>query len=104
LLYDARWAGSNPIFDRRFLDAVVKRNRLPKLEASTFRMIDISAMVEPIVAAGLMPKSGVDEIAKFFGIVPKERHTAMGDVETEIAIYRAICHFYIPSIVAALKE
>jgi DNA polymerase-3 subunit epsilon len=104
LVQGARWAGSNPSFDRRFLDAAAKRCNVNRLEPNTFRQIDISGMVEPLIRAGLIPRSGVDEIARFFGIVPKERHTATGDVETEIAIYRALMHFYIPSILAAIDS
>lgn len=61
-------------------------------------------MVKPLVAAGLMPRSGLDAICEFFGIGKKDRHTAMGGVELTIRAYRRILEFYAPSVVAELRR
>ncbi len=100
---DARWAGSNPGFDRRFLDAACKRADLRPLAPSTFRMIDVSAMVEPMPYAGLMPRSGLDEIRAFLGMpTPKNAHRAESDADDALEAYRRLVRFYAPSLARAL--
>ena len=103
LVTGAQWAGSNPSFDRKFLDALAKQTKEPKVEPCSHRMIDISAMVDPLIRVGLMPHSGVDALCKYFGLPPNGRHTAKGDVEMELALYKAIRTFYIPAVLTVFE-
>jgi len=100
LVDGARWAGSNPNFDRRFLDAGLERAEITMLKPCTHRMIDVSAMVEPLLHAGLMARSGIDGIREFLGIpTPPDAHRAESDAEAALDIYRRLVAFYAPAMV-----
>lgn len=101
LLNGARWAGSSPNFDREFLSWALGLDL--RLLLATHRTIDVSGMVEPLVAAGLMERSGLDAIVEFFGIDASRRHTAEGDAEIALEAYKRILEFFAAPIVERVR-
>lgn len=86
----ARWAGSNPSFDRQFVANANKKTGLEFPRLSTFRMIDTNAMVEPWIFHGIIPNAGLDELIKLFGLPPRGEHSALGDALMALEVYKKI--------------
>jgi DNA polymerase III epsilon subunit-like protein len=86
----ARWAGSNPSFDRQFVANANKKAGLEFPRLSTFRMIDTNAMVEPWIFHGIIPHAGLDELIKLFGLPPRGEHSALGDALLALEVYKRI--------------
>lgn len=99
----ARWAGSNPRFDRDFVEMSAAGAGVCAPVLGSYRLIDVSAMVEPLVVAGLMERSGMDAICEFFGLDTSRRHSAEGDAELALEAYRRILEFFAGPIVERVK-
>lgn len=93
---DATMAGSNPAFDQVLYRAEFFRLVKAYPKASTHRMMDTGALAWPLIAAGLIEKSGLEHLAKFLGVEHKQ-HTAMGDVRACIGVYEILCERFIHS-------
>lgn len=90
IIEGARWAGSNPSFDRQFVSHAAKKANLEFPRLSTFRMIDTNAMCEPWIFHGLIPNAGLDELIKLFGLPPRGEHSALSDALLTREVYKRI--------------
>lgn len=90
MIEGARWAGSNPSFDRQFVNHAAKKANLELPRLSTFRMIDTNAMIEPWIFHGIIPNAGLDELIKLFGLPPRGEHSALEDAKYALEIYKRI--------------
>lgn len=90
LIENARWAGSNPSFDRQFVQQGCKKTNLEFPRLSSFRMIDTNAMIEPWIFHGIIPNAGLDELIKLFGLPPRGEHSAISDALLVLEVYRRI--------------
>jgi DNA polymerase III epsilon subunit-like protein len=98
----ARWAGSNPAFDYRFVRRAATSCGREAPRLASHRLVDVSAMCEPLVHAGLLERAGIDAICRFFGIPVERRvHRAEADAEAALAVYRAVVRLYQPAIAMA---
>lgn len=81
-------AGSNPSFDERFLRATFARLRVdfPKIG---HRKIDTSSLAAPLLLAGLIEKTGLEHLMKFFGL-GDQKHDAHDDVFDSIACFERL--------------
>ena len=86
----ARWAGSNPSFDRSFVQQACKKTNLEFPKLSSFRMIDTNAMIEPWIFHGIIPNAGLDELIKLFGLPPRAEHSALSDALFTREVYKRI--------------
>jgi DNA polymerase III epsilon subunit-like protein len=86
----ARWAGSNPSFDRQFVQQGCKKTNLDFPKLSTFRMIDTNAMIEPWIFHQIIPHAGLDELIKLFGLPPRGEHSALSEALLALEVYRRI--------------
>jgi DNA polymerase III epsilon subunit-like protein len=91
LIEGARWAGSNPNFDRQFVQQAARNAKLEFPRLSSFRMIDTNAMIEPWIFHGIIPRAGLDELIKLFGLPPREaEHSALEDALMARDVYKRI--------------
>ena len=85
-------AGSNPGFDMERLTILLRRNRLEP--GWHYHPLDVPTLaVGALFGAGCVPERPwrSDEISRLIGVDPGDykRHTAMGDVEWTLGLYRA---------------
>jgi DNA polymerase III epsilon subunit-like protein len=94
----ARWVGSKPSFDFDFVstNAQACGRKMPKL--ATHRLVDVSGMAEPLVAAGLIAKAGLEALREYFGIHTGAPHRALNDALATVAAYRLLLALYQPAI------
>lgn len=92
IIEGARWAGSNPSFDRSFVQQACKTHGLEFPKLSSYRMIDTNAMIEPWIFHGVIDRAGIDEIGKLFGLAPRGAHSALEDALLVCEIYKRIVH------------
>lgn len=86
----ARWAGSNPSFDRQFVHQAARSAKIEFPRLSTFRMIDTNAMVEPWIFHGIIPHAGLDELIRLFDLPPRGEHSALQDALMAREVYKRI--------------
>lgn len=85
-----RWAGSNPSFDRQFVQQAAKKANLEIPRLSSFRMIDTNAMIEPWIFHGIIPNAGLDELIRLFDLPPRGEHSALEDALLTLDVYKRI--------------
>lgn len=98
-LEGAQIAGSTPAFDLRFTTAGFARHGLSMPRLGTHRMIDTSALALPLLEAGEIERTGLDELARYFRI-PGIGHRAINDAERARAAYRCLSDIYRPAVEA----
>ena len=80
--------GHNPRFDISFIEAAIKTYRVEK--RIDYHMVDtVTLAVEHLVPLGLDSVSLVN-VCKFLGIPNDNAHTAMGDVDRCLQVYRKL--------------
>jgi DNA polymerase III epsilon subunit-like protein len=62
----------------------------------THRKMNTGDLAWPLVAAGLVEKTGLETLAAFLG-VEHQAHTAMGDVKACVKVYEILCERFIHS-------
>lgn len=104
IIEGARWAGSNPHFDFRFVrvNAAACGREMPAL--ATHRLVDVSAMAEPLVHAGLIQRAGLESLREYFKIDTGPAHRAESDALAALAAYRCMIDVYEPAIAARRAE
>lgn len=87
-------AGSNPQFDRRFLEAEFARIgwAFPKVSP---RMIDTNSLAAPLLVIGHIRGTGLSSLCDYFSIPTPNRHTAHGDVDASIEVFEALLAAYL---------
>lgn len=95
ILHCATPAGQNIEFDLAFLSREYRRSKLyqPKMN---YHRVDLMSLAYPLVVAGRIPGVSLKYQTKFFGF-GEQRHTAMEDVEHEIAVFRRLMTTYVNS-------
>lgn len=78
--------GANPAFDAKFITAYLRDFDIEP--TWHHRMIDVESMA--LQEFGLVKQIGLQAIAKRLEIDPGEAHTAMGDVETTLAVFETL--------------
>ena len=100
LVEGTRWVGSKPSFDFDFFEVNMDAcgRELPKLASR--RLVDVSGMAEPLVAAGLIEGAGLASICEYFRIHTGAPHRAENDARATLAAYRSLIDLYAPAIAA----
>jgi DNA polymerase III epsilon subunit-like protein len=82
------WIGSNPWFDVDMIRAMNWKygTRMPRV-----RLIvrNTAEMAEPLKKAGVVKACSLSVLAEYYGL-PEQSHTARGDVETCVEVYRRL--------------
>ncbi len=98
--------GSNVPFDKSFIAAACERlgGKPPRWN---HRNADTSAIAFPLWAAGMIEKTGLADLAAYFGIPHTRPHDSESDVETTIAVFEALTDLLVfkpAAYKAALEE
>lgn len=82
------WAGSNPGFDKRFLQNAFRRARVawPKIG---HRNVDIASMAVPLLVSGRIQKTGLANLIHFFGL-GAQKHRALQDVIDSVNVFQKL--------------
>lgn len=83
--------GHNLPFDRDFLNRIYKLNGL--IPPFSRRFVDTSVVARFLQDVGVIPKCGckLTQLCEHFGIDISGAHTASGDIDMTIALYKQMC-------------
>jgi DNA polymerase III epsilon subunit-like protein len=95
---DGMVVGANPAFDWGFLHTAAARLRVP-LPKSRVRLIDVSSLAVPMVAAGKVEGLSLRQLVKMVGKNQGEVHSSKLDVELTIDVFEHLCRAYVKALV-----
>lgn len=98
VLEGARWVGSKPSFDFDFVSTNLKACGRAMPELGSRRLVDVSAMAEPLVAAGAIKQAGLEALRAFFEVNTGRAHRAENDALATMAVYRSLLRLFMPVI------
>lgn len=82
-------AGHNVAFDRGFLWRAYDDCHVPRPQVS-YRLVDTCAMAMPLLFTGEVGKLSLEALCEHFGISNAAAHTAAGDVQRTVQLFRAL--------------
>jgi DNA polymerase III epsilon subunit-like protein len=93
----ARWVGSKPSFDYEFVETNARAcgREMPAL--ATHRLVDVSAMAEPLIVAGAIKGGGMARLCEFFDI-RMQLHRAENDALATMQVYRSLLRLFLPAL------
>lgn len=95
---DGMVVGANPGFDWGFLRTAAERMSVP-LPTSRVRLIDVSSLAVPMVAAGKAESMSLRDLVKLVGKEQGDVHTSKRDVELTIDVFEYLCKAYVKALV-----
>ncbi len=97
LIRGARWVGSKPSFDHKFLKVAAREQGIEFPALARRRLVDISSMAEPWIRAGAVKGSGLDALSEAIGLPPRGLpHRAYHDAVRTLAVYQRLCLSFYP--------
>jgi len=94
VIQDAIVGGSNPRFDVGFIHAECRRIGMQPVNPS-HPMIDMNALLMPLVAAGKIRSASLSVGAKYFGLDTSRAHDSAADVALAIDVWEHVLDRYL---------
>lgn len=94
----ARWVGSKPSFDFDFVQTNLRACGREMPELASHRLVDVSAMAEPLIAAGVVRSGGLEALRTFFEVETGPAHRAENDVRATMQVYRSLLRLFLPAL------
>lgn len=98
IIEGARWVGSKPDFDFGFVETNARACGRAMPELATHRLVDVSAMAEPLIVAGAIKSGGLEALRKFFKVDTGPAHRAENDALAVLQVYRSLLRLFLPAL------